>query len=134
MRRYKVEYEHNGEDGFAIVCGEDYNDAKENFLCLCWEKETDIDPEINDISPYLIYDEIHDERIRQITEEGYTLKHDDKLVHGELAAAAATYAFPGMLEKVLWPFNNRPKVKDLKSNLIRAAALIVAEIERLKKE
>lgn len=131
MKRYKVEYEHNGEDGFAIVCGEDYNDAKENFLCLYWEKETDTAPEINDVTPYLIYDEIHDERIRQITEEGYTLKHDDELKHGELAAAAVTYASPRVLEREIWPFRNPPKVKDTRRNLVRAAALLVAEIERL---
>jgi len=132
VRRYKVEYEHNGEDGFAIVGGEDCEDARENFLCLCWEKETDTAPEINDISPYLVYDEIHDERIRQITEEGYSLEHDDELRHGELAAAAATYAsYPGMLVRGLWPFRNPPKVKDTRRNLVRAAALLVAEIERL---
>ena len=131
MRRYKVEYEHNGADGFAIVFAEDYDDAKESFLCLFREDETDTDPEINGISPYTIYDEIQDERIRQITEEGYSLKHDDGLKYGELAAAAATYAFPCTLERALWPFKNPPKLKDARRNLVRAAALLVAEIERL---
>ena len=128
MRRYKIEYEYDGnKDGFAVVMAEDYDDARETFLI----DYADIDPKINGISPYLIYDEIHDERIRQITEEGYSLEHDDKFTHGELASAAAAYAFSGTLEKMLWPFKNPIKKKDTRSNLIRAAALIVAEIERL---
>ena len=34
------------------------------------------------------------ERVRQIEEEGYTAEHDDKQVLGQLAEAAAYYAYP----------------------------------------
>ena len=81
----------------------------------------------------MIIDEIMKERAHQI-ELGWTTEHDDTLTQGQLAAAAATYAFPGMLEKVLWPFTNPPKIKSTRENLIRAAALIVAEIERLDRQ
>jgi hypothetical protein len=127
MGRYKIEYEFEGKENYAVVEAEGVADARETFLI----DYADIDPEIDGISPYTVYDEIQAERMRQIKEEGYSLEHDDKLTHGELAAAAAAYTFPGMLEKMLWPFKNPIKKKDTRSNLIHAAALIVAEIERL---
>lgn len=130
MGKYKIEYEYNGRDDYAVVEAEDYDDARETFLI----DYADIDPEINGISPYTVYDEIQAERIRQVKEEGFSLEHDDKLTHGELAAAAAAYAFSGMLEKTLWPFENPIKKKDTRSNLIRSAALTVAEIERLDRK
>lgn len=97
MKRYKIKYECDGKDNFAVVEARSMVNAREVFLY----EHADIDPEIDGISPYTVYDEIQAERLRQITEEGYSTKHE---------------------------------VKDPRSNLIRAAALIVAEIERLKKE
>lgn len=129
MGKYKIEYEFNGKEDYAVVEARSMVDARETFLI----DYADIDPEIDGIAPYTVYDEIQAERIRQVKEEGYSTEHDDKLKHGELAAAAAAYTFPGMLEKMLWPFKNPIKKKDTRSNLIRAAALIVAEIERLER-
>ncbi len=129
MGKYKIEYEYNGKNDYAVVEAEGVADAHETFLI----DYADIDPEINGISPYTVYDEIQAERIRQVKEEGYSKEHDDKFVHGDLAIAAAVYACPGV-EKIIWPFDNPPKLKDDRSNLIRAAALIVAEIERLERK
>jgi hypothetical protein len=80
------------------------------------------------------------ERERQVTVEGFGEAHDDEHAEGELAMAAACYAlhstgkkrFSGFPSTILWPWAFlwwRPK--DRRRDLVRAAALIVAEIERL---
>lgn len=83
------------------------------------------------------------ERERQKAEEGYSEAHDDQHTSGELAMAAACYAryacYPPNIAKrferepeVSWPFPDQAwKPKGRRRNLVRAAALIVAEIERL---
>jgi hypothetical protein len=99
------------------------------------------------------------ERQRQISAEGWTPEHDDEHDDGSLAAAAACYAAPmatkGKTDTVdgsggrgetavwtpkrfvvpfLWPSSWHGgwwKPKDRRSNLVRAGALILAEIERL---
>lgn len=73
------------------------------------------------------------ERERQETKEGWTPEHDDTHRSGEMASAAACY--------LTWPFSHIPaswpwarnwwKLKDRRSNLVRAGALIAAEIDRL---
>jgi hypothetical protein len=74
------------------------------------------------------------ERRRQIEAEGWTPKHDDEHDTGEMAEAAASYAaykFNGAVP-LSWPWSAQWwKPKDRRSNLIRAGALILAEIERL---
>lgn len=91
------------------------------------------------------------ERQRQISKEGWTLEHDDEHEDGSLADAAACYAattrafkaeeFAGVGYKPytsysdLWPASwsdhwFRPK-RDRRRRLVIAAALLVAEIERL---
>lgn len=80
------------------------------------------------------------ERRRQITAEGFTPEHDDALDNAELSTAAACYALaasdpdpdpldvPGM-----WPFGvdwYTPSA-DRRRNLVKAGALILAEIDRL---
>ena len=84
-------------------------------------------------------DDVAAERKRQIEAEGWTTKHDDRIVSGDLARAAACYALYDVADEYiidLWPFGvrcrlPRLKPKDPRRNLVRAAALIVAEIERL---
>lgn len=91
------------------------------------------------------------ERQRQIEREGWTPEHDDSHPHGEMARAAATYCLcadgppkPGVASELyqsrrwdfnilaaIWPRNWRFNPKDRRSNLVRAAALLLAEIERL---
>lgn len=87
--------------------------------------------------------EISRERERQMAAEGWTYEHDDQHSAGELADAAACYAHPaphGVRPQAgpppkLWPWSLVWwKPKDRRSNLIRSAALIVAEIERLDRK
>ena len=87
-----------------------------------------------------VIDEIAAERQRQITAEGYSPAHDDQHYQNEIAKAAAAYALgkdvvtniTGERHIRLWPWEQefwKPKTR--REDLIRAGALIVAEIERL---
>lgn len=76
------------------------------------------------------------ERARQQSEEGWSTAHDDRHRMGELAQAAACYAaHPDLnpnVRAVLWPWNGTWwKPQDRRRDLVRAGALILAEIERL---
>ncbi len=101
------------------------------------------------------------ERERQKSKEGWTPQHDDEHCDGELSRAAACYAVPSLDKKtvahhhewsgnaryddsrcvpvgsvevpVLWPDWDGQwwKPKDRRRDLVRAGALILAEIERL---
>jgi hypothetical protein len=98
------------------------------------------------------------ERARQIAEEGWTYQHDDGHRRGELADAAACYAMaasvaahgvtmrdhygvrPGGVLNApsawLWPFEQaawKPS-DDPVRNLVKAGALIAAEIDRLRRQ
>lgn len=110
------------------------------------------------IDTALVIEQIADERLRQITAEGYSREHDDEHDGGAIAMAAACYAAPhriyikrdfadGVTFVDPWPWysnfdkrphegnvvrsngsHGEPKRRDL---LVKAAALIVAEIERI---
>ena len=74
------------------------------------------------------------ERRRQVSKEGYSTRHDDEHDDGAMAVAAAYYALHGARGKgqVIWPWDLEDcKPRDKRSNLVRAAALAIAEIERL---
>jgi len=72
------------------------------------------------------------ERQRQVEAEGWTIEHDDQHRNGELATAAACYAEPKGLYNFAWPWDREWwKPKDRRRDLVRAGALILAEIERL---
>ena len=74
------------------------------------------------------------ERRRQIEAEGWTPEHDDEHANGELALAATCYAAWGEGDPMpmRWPWAaDWWKPKDERRNLVRAAALLLAEIERL---
>jgi hypothetical protein len=74
-------------------------------------------------------DDIATERLRQIEAEGWTTAHDDEHSNGELIDAAVSYAL-GNPER--WPWSVEWwKPKDQRRNLVRAAALMIAEIDRL---
>lgn len=82
------------------------------------------------------------ERQRQVGEEGWTAEHDDAHQRGILAQAAACYAVhasdfaaAGYGSAPYWPFDEEWfKPKDIRRDLVRAAALILAEIERFDRE
>lgn len=73
--------------------------------------------------------EIANERRHQIADNGFTAEHDDQWTDMELPDAAACYA---RSDNGNWPWDLRWwKDKGKRQNLLRAAALIVAEIERM---
>jgi hypothetical protein len=80
------------------------------------------------------------ERTRQISQEGFDTSHDDLYVDSELSAAAMCYLLheSGWERKVLspptmiWPWAIKWwKPTNRRRNLVKAAALILAEIDRL---
>jgi hypothetical protein len=95
--------------------------------------------------------DVVNERIRQQVAEGWTSEHDDTHTAGELARAAATYAYAASLSDHrrsnisgifsirnnfmaadLWPWDaSWWKSTDRRRDLVKAGALILAEIERL---
>jgi hypothetical protein len=87
-------------------------------------------------------EDVFGERQRQINVEGWTPKHDEQHNNGELAAAASCYAIwgaggvvPRATPPDLWPWDEMWwKPKDRRRDLVRAAALIIAEIERLDRD
>lgn len=77
------------------------------------------------------------ERERQKSVEGWTPEHDDEHDDGQLASAAACYALSatayeeGSFER-FWPWASTWwKPKNRRRDLVKAGALILAEIERL---
>lgn len=78
------------------------------------------------------------ERERQRAAEGYHDSWDDTFVLGELRAAGRCYlvaTFPGDAPPPGWPWDERAwkPVAFRPRNLIRAAALLVAEMDRLRR-
>lgn len=75
------------------------------------------------------------ERRRQIEAKGWTPEHDDEHVAGELATAGASYALVavgyGLLALRTWPWPAGLKPTTPRRDLVKAGALILAEIERL---
>jgi len=81
------------------------------------------------------------ERQRQIEQEGWTPEHDRQHTKEQLALAAVCYALPDsfktLLLPMMWPFGPewwKPCPEDRKRELIKAAALLAAEIDRLRAE
>ena len=83
-----------------------------------------------------VIEEVTAERERQKSVEGWSEAHDDEHRDSEIADAAACYAHGSSMlfdrhGKSVWPDGWKFKDKTDRRNLIRAAALLVAEIERL---
>lgn len=87
---------------------------------------------------------IADERIRQMAVEGWTAAHDDTHQCDEMAWAAVCYAYPEGYKDLDydcipndWPWRDDPtswkpgptRIRDL----VKAGALIAAEIDRLQR-
>lgn len=78
--------------------------------------------------------EILEERVRHVLDERWTLQHDDEHSKGEMALAAGVYAIASWKLAIvdLWPWSKSwLKLSNPRRNLVKAGALIVAEIERL---
>lgn len=77
------------------------------------------------------------ERKRHVEVEGWTTAHDDEHSGGQMALAAAAYCVSSQEGNSrwavsLWPWSRHWwKPKDRRRDLVRAGALILAEIERL---
>ncbi|MEM5449881.1 hypothetical protein [Paraburkholderia guartelaensis] len=77
------------------------------------------------------------ERARQIAQEGWTPEHDDKYRDHEMSCAAACYAmytlaYPAGDPPPAWPWApDWWKPTTHRRNLVKAAALLLAEIDRL---
>jgi len=107
-------------------------------------------PDIDDMIPLTGADLIEYERLRQRAVEGWTSEHDAEHVQGELVDAAIDYArFAAILlrdptasevsEFIAGPSDNwpwhpdwwKPSPDDPVRNLVKAGALIAAEIDRI---
>ena len=93
-------------------------------------------PEENEIRLNSAARDVIAERQRQVSDEGYSLYYDDRYVNGELAEAAATYAsLAGQLRSMstAWPrvIGEFKPSADRRRDLVKAAALLLAEIERV---
>jgi hypothetical protein len=89
-------------------------------------------------------EDIAAERLRQQEGEGFTYEHDDQCGDGTLAVAGACYAVNGAAPDIvrsqapagrppyMWPWGDEWwKPKSRRHDLVRGAALIVAQIEML---
>jgi len=88
---------------------------------------------------------IADERARQIAVEGWSFGHDDEHDECELARASACYALPPNIRNRwfnkellwnLWPWEPKwwkPSSGDRVRELVKAGALIAAEIDRINR-
>jgi hypothetical protein len=87
------------------------------------------------LSPFMVA--VIEERRRQIEVEGWSAEHDDKHSKGEIARAGAAYALwnggfaRGTVRDHIWPWSlSWWKPQDFRRDMVRAAALIVAEGEK----
>jgi hypothetical protein len=89
------------------------------------------------------------ERKRQVEVEGWTPEHDDEHEAGEIALAASCYALDFQDRRMilfgqecditdyLWPWESRwwkPTPEDRIRELVKAGALVAAEIDRLQRQ
>jgi len=101
---------------------------------FAWVADEDGNPIVRTSEPAAWHDVLA-ERVRQITHKGWTPEHDDEHNAGEMAQAAACYAYPYITAIVglnAWPWTIEWfKPGDPRRNLVKAGALILAEIERI---
>lgn len=102
--------------------------------------------EVRAFNPALL--DVIAERHRQVSAEGWTPEHDDQYEHGQLAGAASCYArhvnargwifntdpgsYQAETESTNWPWHHEWwKPTSPRRDLVKAGALILAEIERI---
>jgi hypothetical protein len=80
---------------------------------------------------------IAEERARQVAKEGYDAAHDDEHTDHSIARAAAAYALESAQDRAgrdVWPWEPQGfKPRDPLDDLVRAGALVAAEIDRLQR-
>lgn len=126
-------------DDWCSKCGEDRRERN----CACKPQKR---PKA--ALPKTGADLIAEERLRQMTKEGWTAEHDDGHRPDEMALAAACYAIPdgyrhetGPLRRGnapwLWPWEThwwKPSPRNRIRELAKAGALIAAEIDLLLRD
>lgn len=140
-----LEGDHEASLGDWIICGVkgEFYPCKPDIFAMTYEEasaavkiEAPEEPQTKAVADVLA------ERKRQVEMEGFTPEHDDRHNEGQIAYAAATYAafggdndhdrHHGGFWKVTWPWGDEWwKPTDRRRDLVKAAALILAEIERL---
>lgn len=127
-------------DGWFLLCISDTDDGP----AACYARRIDLPVVTQRTQPDTISAAARDvlaERQRQISVEGWTPEHDDKHdALGELADAASCYAKGAYLPEqakaiacpIFWPWDHSWwKPSTPRRDLVKAGALILAEIERL---
>lgn len=139
-------------DGVARVFAEAAEDAVAQASAIIMAKKLK-----RVFQPSQVVKDLVNERERQVVGEGWSAEHDDGHPAGAIALAAACYAISGAVSSPisrseltneflsgdpvwggrtvlsrLWPWQwSWFKPKDRRRDLVRAGALILAEIERL---
>lgn len=86
------------------------------------------DPQRNTMK---VLEELRVERKKQLS-MGYTPEHDDAHTHKQMCHAAIAYAMPEEREgRLYWPWPNDIQRRDRREDLVKAASILVAEIERM---
>ncbi|HEJ5377704.1 hypothetical protein JET96_05895 [Pseudomonas aeruginosa] len=130
------------------ACRSALDEIKDVFQQIDWDAENEL-AELLAAAPGKevpqAWIDVQAERRRQITAEGWTPEHDDEHACDEIAAFACFYAMPpaardwdtsstgygDTLGEAILPEGWEPKTGDRRRELVKAAALILAEIERL---
>ncbi|MER0859588.1 hypothetical protein AAA500_10210 [Pseudomonas aeruginosa] len=127
------------------ACRSALDEIKDVFQQIDWDAENEL-AELLAAAPGnsvpQAWLDVQAERRRQVEAEGWTPEHDDGHSHGQMARAAACYALAGssapndgtaaLLVSLAWPWDQQWwKPTSARRDLIKAGALILAEIERL---
>ena len=148
--RWIIVYAPGGDLGLDDIVGpclwhEDAGFCVDELRQPAMWREMPLGPSAYDDSISSAARDVFAERQRQISAESRTTEHDDAHDNGELAMAAAAYAWSSAMHgdatpfmvgwNQLWPWEYEEfKPKTPRENLVRAGALIVAEIERIDRQ
>ncbi|MFU2692980.1 hypothetical protein ACM7PK_07230 [Pseudomonas aeruginosa] len=122
-------------------CRSALDEIKDVFQQIDWDAENEL-AELLAAAPGTevpqAWLDVQSERRRQVEAEGWTPEHDDEHDTGALASAAGCYAmfslaYPAGDPSRFWPWDKswwKPS-PDGRRNMVKAGALILAEIERL---
>ncbi|MCE3262592.1 MAG: hypothetical protein K0R43_1671 [Pseudoduganella sp.] len=130
----------------AVHLGEaKFYTAAENLFGILARRRERVAAQVAPVAMSLAAAAVLAERRRQVEQEDWSHEHDDAHPCGEIAAFAAVYAMPpaardwpaeetgygATFGEALCPEDWTPKFGDRRRELVKAGALILAEIERL---